>query len=61
MTRPGSLQVGDPVEVVHRPPHAVTSALVMQIALREPDRLHELTPARADMNPELVEWLYRAA
>ena len=58
---PGSLQAGDPVAVVHRPDHDVTVGLVFEIALRDRARLAELDPARADMNPELVDWLYRAA
>jgi MOSC domain-containing protein YiiM len=58
---PGSLQAGDPVEVVHRPDHDVTVGLVFEIALRDRARLGELDPARADMNPELLGWLYRAA
>jgi MOSC domain-containing protein YiiM len=58
---PGVLRAGDAVALVHRPEHHVTSALVLRVALREPQRLAELAPARADMNPELVSWLYRAA
>ncbi|HEX7299166.1 MAG TPA: MOSC domain-containing protein [Solirubrobacteraceae bacterium] len=58
---PGVLRAGDAVELLHRPGHDVTSALVMRIALREPARLDELEPARADMNPELLSWLERAA
>jgi len=58
---PGSLQAGDPVAVVHRPDHDVTVGLVFEIALRDRARLAELDPARADMNPELLGWLYRAA
>jgi MOSC domain-containing protein YiiM len=58
---PGTLQAGDPVAVVHRPPHDVTVGMVFEIALRDRARIAELEPARADMNPELVTWLYRAA
>jgi MOSC domain-containing protein YiiM len=58
---PGTLQAGDPVAVVHRPDHDVTVGMVFEIALRDRARLAELDPARADMNPELVDWLYRAA
>jgi MOSC domain-containing protein YiiM len=60
VTTPGVLRAGDAVELLHRPDHDVTSALVMRIALREPERLDELEPARADMNPELLSWLYDA-
>jgi MOSC domain-containing protein YiiM len=58
---PGTLQAGDPVVVVHRPDHDVTVGLVFEIALRDRARLAELAPARPDMNPELLGWLYRAA
>jgi MOSC domain-containing protein YiiM len=58
---PGIVQAGDPIAVVRRPAHAVTVGLVFEIALRDRARLAELDPARADMNPELVDWLYRAA
>jgi MOSC domain-containing protein YiiM len=58
---PGTLQAGDSVDVVHRPDHDVTVGLVFEIALRDRARLAELDPARADMNPELLGWLYRAA
>jgi MOSC domain-containing protein YiiM len=58
---PGSLQAGDSVAVIHRPDHDVTVGLVFEIALRDRARLAELDRARADMNPELLDWLYRAA
>jgi MOSC domain-containing protein YiiM len=58
---PGTVQAGDPVAVVSRPDHDVTVGLVFEIALRDRARLAELDPARADMNPELLGWLYRAA
>jgi MOSC domain-containing protein YiiM len=58
---PGTLRAGDPVAVVHRPYHDVTVGLVFEVALRDRARLAELDPARADMNPELLGWLYRAA
>jgi MOSC domain-containing protein YiiM len=61
VTEPGTLRVGDPVAVVHRPRHDVTVAQVLEVALRDRSRLPELEPARADMNPELLTWLYRRA
>jgi len=61
VTAPGTLQAGDHVAVVHRPGHDVTVALVSEVALRDRSRLVEVEPARADMNPELLTWLYRAA
>ena len=58
---PGTVHAGDAVSVVHRPDHDVTVGMVFEIALRDRARLAELDPARADMNPELLSWLYRAA
>jgi MOSC domain-containing protein YiiM len=58
---PGTLEAGDRVAVVDRPDHDVTVGLVFEIALRDRARLAELDPARADMNPELLTWLYHAA
>jgi MOSC domain-containing protein YiiM len=58
---PGTVQAGDAVAVVHQPDHDVTVGLVFEIALRDRARLAELDPARVDMNPELLGWLYRAA
>jgi MOSC domain-containing protein YiiM len=58
---PGTLEAGDPVAIVHRPAHDVTVGMVLQIALLDRHRMAELEPARADMNPELLTWLYRAA
>jgi MOSC domain-containing protein YiiM len=58
---PGSVRAGDPVAVVHRPDHDVTVGLVFEIALCDRARLAELDPGRADMNPELLTWLYQAA
>lgn len=61
MIAPGSLQAGDAVTVVHQPDHHVTVGVVFEIAVRDRARLAELDAARADMNPELLGWLYRAA
>ena len=58
---PGTLQAGDAIAVVDQPDHDVTVGLVFEIALRDRARLAELDAARADMNPELLSWLYRAA
>lgn len=53
----GELQAGDAVEIVHRPDHDVTVGLVFEALLRDRSRLGELKPARADMTPELAEWI----
>jgi MOSC domain-containing protein YiiM len=58
---PGTLQAGDEVAIVERPDHGVGVGMLYDIALRQPWRLAELEPARADMNPELLAWLYGRA
>ena len=55
--REGVVQAGDRVEVVHRPDHAVTSALVLEVMTLAPERLVELEPARPDMLPKLARWV----
>ena len=52
----GELQVGDAVEIVHRPTHAVSVALVVEAMLLDRARLGELAPARPDMLPKLAGW-----
>ena len=56
IAREGELQAGDAVEVVHRPEHAVTVALVIEALLLDRGRLGELEPARDDMLPKLAGW-----
>ena len=50
----GELQAGDAVEVVHRPAHDVTVALVLQALIVDRGRIRELAPARDDMFPKLA-------
>ena len=52
----GMLEAGDAVEIVHRPGHDVTVALVIQALIIERERVGELEPARADMLPKLAAW-----
>ena len=52
----GELQAGDAVEIVHRPDHQVTPALVIEALLLDRTRVPELAPARADMFPKLAGW-----
>ncbi|HYH90815.1 MAG TPA: MOSC domain-containing protein [Solirubrobacteraceae bacterium] len=52
----GALQAGDAVEIVHRPDHAVTPALVVETMWLDRTRLAEVEPARADMHPKLAAW-----
>jgi MOSC domain-containing protein YiiM len=56
IAREGVLQAGDAVEIVHRPEHAVTVALVIEALLLDRGRLGELEPARSDMLPKLAGW-----
>ncbi|WP_089158350.1 MOSC domain-containing protein [Micromonospora sp. NBS 11-29] len=44
---PGSVAAGDPVEIVHRPDHDVTVALLFRAVMREPELLPRLTVADA--------------
>ena len=52
----GVLEAGDAVEIVHRPEHDVTVALVIEALLLDRSRLGELEPARPDMLPKLAGW-----
>ena len=52
----GELQAGDAVEIVHRPEHDVTVALVIEALLLDRTRAGELEPARPDMLPKLAGW-----
>jgi MOSC domain-containing protein YiiM len=52
----GELEAGDTVEIVHRPGHEVTVALVIEALLLDRRRVGELAPARADMLPKLAGW-----
>jgi len=52
----GVLEAGDAVEIVHRPAHHVTVALVIQALLLDRGRVGELEPARPDMLPKLAAW-----
>jgi len=52
----GELQAGDAVQIVHRPAHDVTVALVLQALIVDRGRIRELAPARDDMFPKLAGW-----
>ena len=56
IAREGALQAGDAVEIIHRPEHDVTVALVIEALLLDRGRLGELEPARSDMLPKLAGW-----
>jgi MOSC domain-containing protein YiiM len=51
IVREGTLEAGDAIEVVHRPAHDVTVALVAVAFLLDPSRLPELAPALPDLAP----------
>jgi MOSC domain-containing protein YiiM len=44
---PGEIRAGDPVQIVHRPAHDVTVALVFRAMTREPELLPRLSVADA--------------
>ena len=52
---PGTIRAGDPVEVVHRPEHAVTVSLVFRATTTERDLMPELLAAGDDLEPEIAE------
>lgn len=56
----GDIGAGDAIEVVSRPEHGVTSALVSRALLREPDLLAEAVRA-SELPPELLVWLRERA
>jgi len=47
VVEPGEIRAGDPVEIVHRPDHDVTVALVFRAMTLEPDLLPRLSAADA--------------
>ncbi len=61
IVREGELQAGDRIEVVRRPAHDVTVALVSNAMLVDRTLLPALEVARADFTPELAAWLRAAA
>ena len=52
----GELQAGDAVEILHRPDHDVTPALIVETMWLDRTRLAEVEPAAPDMLPKLAEW-----
>jgi MOSC domain-containing protein YiiM len=52
---PGSIRSGDRVEVVERPDHDVTAALVFRATTTERDLLPRLLAAGDDLEPEIAE------
>jgi MOSC domain-containing protein YiiM len=54
----GDVGAGDAIEVVERPDHDVTCALVSWVALHERDRAEELRPAQARLAAGLQAFLF---
>lgn len=52
---PGTIRPGDAVEVVSRPDHAVTAALVFRATTTDRDLLPQLLAAGDDLEPEIAE------
>lgn len=52
---PGEIAAGDPIEVVHRPEHPVTVALVFRALTLEAELLPSLLAAGDDLDPETRE------
>jgi MOSC domain-containing protein YiiM len=52
---PGTIRAGDRVEVVDRPVHDVTAALVFRATTTERDLLPQLLAAGDDLEPEIAE------
>jgi MOSC domain-containing protein YiiM len=57
----GELGAGDAIEVVHRPAHGVTSALMADAVLRDHALLPRLLEAGEDLMPEWREWILERA
>jgi MOSC domain-containing protein YiiM len=58
--QPGEVQAGDSVEIVERPEHDVTIALVAHVFLHDHSRRHELLAARA-LPASWRDWAREAA
>jgi MOSC domain-containing protein YiiM len=56
IVREGDIGPGDPIEVLSRPAHGVTSALVSRALVGEPELLPEALGA-TELPPELREWM----
>ncbi|CAM5373565.1 hypothetical protein SALBM311S_02621 [Streptomyces alboniger] len=52
--RPGEIRTGDPIEIVHRPEHAVTVALRFRAVTTERGPLPRLLPAGEALHPEAL-------
>ena len=55
IVNPGTIRSGDPIEIVHRPEHAVSVALAFQALLVQRDLLPQLLAAGDDLPQEMRE------
>jgi MOSC domain-containing protein YiiM len=55
VVRPGMVQSGDPIEVIHRPAHDVTISLVFRATTTDRHLLPSLLAAGDDLDPEVRE------
>ncbi|WP_217185385.1 MOSC domain-containing protein [Streptomyces sp. AC495_CC817] len=53
--RPGEISAGDPIEIVHRPDHDVTVALVFRAVMDQHSLLPRLLAAGEALHPEVLE------
>ncbi|MDX2826833.1 MOSC domain-containing protein, partial [Streptomyces ipomoeae] len=53
--RPGEIRAGDPIEIVHRPDHDITVALVFRAEMTERELLPRLLAAGEALHPEVLE------
>lgn len=53
--RPGEISAGDPIEIVHRPDHDVTVALVFRAMMDQHSLLPRLLAADEALHPEVLE------
>jgi MOSC domain-containing protein YiiM len=55
VVRPGTITAGDPIEILRRPDHEITIALVFRALLSDRDLMPRLLEAGDDLDPELRE------
>ena len=58
--QPAAVAAGDPVTVLDRPAHGVTTADLMAATAGRPELLPRIAQARDDLGPRGREWLTRA-
>ncbi|HEV7205505.1 MAG TPA: hypothetical protein VGN18_12915 [Jatrophihabitans sp.] len=56
---PGEIAAGDTIEVVHRPTHPVSIALVFRALTLESELVPDLLAAGDDLEPETLRYVHR--